>query len=188
MNETVTPEQAIRTYLLSLQDPDSLIDTDLVTALEAAARDATDPIEKLKALAALSRASHPDTGSYEQGFVRHAKAWAQSHDIAPALFREVGVSDTVLRSAGLVGKNSQPGREQARQRGKSVSAKEITDSILDRMQRVFTLADVAHQIGGSPMTIRKAVDELVSSGKVVKLGPTPNWSGRGRAPLQFRKA
>jgi hypothetical protein len=69
-----------------------------------------------------------------------------------------------------------------------VSAKEITDSIVERMPQVFTLADVAHQIGGSPMTMRKAVDELVNSKKVVKLGPTPNWSGRGRAPLQFQKS
>ena len=38
------------------------------------------------------------------------------------------------------------------------------------------------------MTVRKAVDGLVQSGDVVKLGPQENWNGRGRAPFVYRRA
>ena len=187
MNQTVDAEQAIRTYLLSLQDPGSLVDTGRIAELETAARDATDPIARLKALAALSRARVPDLSSFEQGFVRHARSWAESNDIPPSTFREMGVSDAVLRSAGLSGKKMRSTPARVQERGKSVSAREISDAILRQMASVFTLADVATKIGGSPMTIRKAVDELVQAGHVQKLGPTPGWAGRGRAPLQFSK-
>ena len=46
------------------------------------------------------------------------------------------------------------------------------------------LAD-RHNLGVSPATIRKVVDELVESGRVAKLGPVPGWSGPGRPPTQY---
>jgi predicted ArsR family transcriptional regulator len=52
----------------------------------------------------------------------------------------------------------------------------------------FTLADVTNAIGGSQATIRKAVDELVESGAVEKVGPVPDYSGRGRAPIQYSRS
>jgi hypothetical protein len=48
----------------------------------------------------------------------------------------------------------------------------------------FLLAEVMGDAGGSPATIRKAVDELVGAGQVERLGPVPDYSGRGRAPIQ----
>jgi len=138
-------------------------------------------------MAALNRARVPDLCSYEDGFVRHAKAWARSNDIPPSIFSELGVPEAMLRSAGLSGKRTRSGGTRVHERSRSITAKDISGAILRQMPEVFTLADVASEIGGSPMTIRKAIDELVQSGKVKKLGPTPAWTGRGRAPLQFSK-
>ncbi len=39
--------------------------------------------------------------------------------------------------------------------------------------------------GGSPATVRKAVEDLVESGRVEKLGPAVGHTGRGRAPTQY---
>jgi hypothetical protein len=192
MSITAEPEQAIRTYLTSLKDPASLVNVEHIAELERRAEASTDPIEKLKALAALSKARVPDLGTFEQAFVKHARTWAETNDIPPATFGELGVPEKVLRVAGLLGRQGRPSRASRRRdgvaAGRSVTATTIAESILAQGGHVFTLADVAHMIGGSPMTIRKAVDGLVQSGKVIRLGPTPNWSGRGRAPLQFKKS
>jgi hypothetical protein len=52
----------------------------------------------------------------------------------------------------------------------------------------FVLSDVMSGVGGSPATIRKAVDELVEAGQVTRLGPVPDHSGRGRAPVRYARA
>lgn len=52
----------------------------------------------------------------------------------------------------------------------------------------FILSDVMSGIGGSPATVRKAVDELIEAGSVEKLGPVPDYSGRGRAPVQYGRS
>jgi hypothetical protein len=52
---------------------------------------------------------------------------------------------------------------------------------------IITLADVMANAGGSPATVRKAVEELVDAGQVAKLGPAPDWQGRGRAPIQYQR-
>ena len=42
-----------------------------------------------------------DLGSYEKGFVKHAKAYAEAKGINYATFRSVGVSAEVLQRAGI---------------------------------------------------------------------------------------
>jgi hypothetical protein len=39
--------------------------------------------------------------------------------------------------------------------------------------------------GGTPATIKKAVDALIGEGRVERLGPVPGYQGRGRAPVQY---
>lgn len=183
MKDTLNPEEVIRTYLMSLEDPSLLVDTATVSELEKEVADASDPIDKLRALAALSRARVPDIESVRQGFVRHARTWAEKNDIPLATFAELGVSRDVLKSAGLAGKTP----ENPSPRPKAVTAKDIERALV-RTEGVFTLADVGRDIGGSPMTVRKAVEHLVKSGQLIKLGVDPQWTGPGRAPLQFRKS
>ena len=60
---------------------------------------ATDPAESAvrNYLASLSA---PDT--FRQGFIEHAKAWAEAQDIPPEAFEQMGVPADVLREAGIV--------------------------------------------------------------------------------------
>jgi hypothetical protein len=60
---------------------------------------ATDPAESAirNYLASLST---PDT--FRQGFIEHAKAWAEAQDIPPEAFEQIGVPADVLREAGIV--------------------------------------------------------------------------------------
>lgn len=76
---------------------------------------------------------------------------------------------------------------EGRQRAKAVPAEDVKAFVL-KQKGTFTLADVMSGIGGSPATVRKAVDDLVESGQVEKLGPVPDYSGRGRAPTQYSRS
>lgn len=188
-----TGEGAVRLYLMYLTDPDSLRDEARIKALTSEAEKAKDPIDKLRALAELERARAVDEGQFREGFVRHARAWADEQGIGPSAFRELGVADDVLAEAGFdVGvrrtRGRGPGRRAAsgtpRQRAKAVPTEEIKRQVLS-LQGPFTLSQVMERAGGSPATVRKAVEDLVESGKVEKLGPAPDHSGRGRAPTQY---
>jgi len=46
-------------------------------------------------------------------------------------------------------------------------------------------SEIARSAGGSPVTIKKVLDELIASGKVDKLGPVKDWPNRGRGPIQY---
>jgi hypothetical protein len=187
MSDLHEAETAVRNYLLFREDPTQLVDADQVAALEAVASAAKDPIDKLKALAALTRARSLDAQTYEQAFIQHARSWATKNDIPAASFRELGIPDAVLRSAGLGPAGKSRVSAVKALRSKSVSAKDIQQYIVQMPRLRFTLAEVANEFGGSPMTVRKAFDELVHSGVIIKQGPTPEWSGPGRAPILFVK-
>jgi hypothetical protein len=105
------------------------------------------------------------------------------------------VADDVLRQAGFevpVGAGRRRGRPAAgddapRQRAKAVPADDIKKFVLD-LKGTFVLTDVQSGIGGSPATVRKAVEELVEAGQVEKLGPMADYQGRGRAPIQYGRS
>ncbi len=55
-----------------------------------------------------------------------------------------------------------------------------------QMPKRFTLAQLADQAGGgSPATVRKAVEDLIADGRVVSVGPDAIHSGPGRAPTLY---
>ncbi|HEX5367156.1 MAG TPA: hypothetical protein VFW63_10920 [Acidimicrobiales bacterium] len=189
------PEGAVRQYLLYLEDPSQLRDETEIQRVTQAVLEARDPIEKLKAVNDLEQVAKIDEGPLRAGFVEHAKAWAEEHGIAASAFRELRVPDDVLREAGFEvpsgGGRRRRGRTVAdgtpRQRAKAVPVDQIKSHVLGR-RGTFTLADVQNAVGGSPATVRKAVDELVESGQVEKLGPSPDYRGRGRAPIQYSRS
>ncbi|MCU1398146.1 MAG: hypothetical protein JWN62_1255 [Acidimicrobiales bacterium] len=190
-NSTLDPEAVVRQYLLFLEDPSRLVDEAEIARLEAEAAGTSDPIEKLRALAALTRARNVDGSAYEQAFVRVARGWASDNAIPVSSFVALGVSEAVLRTAGLLTSTKSTAARSRRStggRGRSVSAKEIQAHIATLTHGSFTLADIASSVGGSPMTIRKAVDGLVQNGTLKRLGPTPKWAGPGRAPILFTLA
>jgi hypothetical protein len=182
-------ESAVRLYLLYLEDPSKLRDETEIQKKTRAVRDATDPIDKLKALAELERVAMIHEEPFREGFVQHAKAWATEQGVPTSAFQELKVPDDTLRQAGFdVPRARRRGRGTAtpegRPRAKAVPVQDIKTYILNQ-KGTFVLTDVMSGIGGSQATVRKAVDELIEAGLVEKLGPVPGYSGRGRAPLQY---
>ena len=188
-----TPEDAVRRYLEWLEDPDSLIDDEAVARAEAAVADARDPLTRLHALADAEHARQADADAVIKDFITHARAYAEAQSIPIAAFRAVGVSDDVLRQAGFgvvgrvpAGRSSKGARAAGAPRAKQVSVDELKAAALGLPKR-FTLTDLAAAAGGgSPATVRRAVDELISAGKVDKLGPKPDHQGPGRAPTLYQ--
>ena len=183
-----TAEAAIRNYLLFLEDPAKLIDHEFIEQMQRKAEAATDPIDRLMAYAQLERAQNLHDSTYELEFVFHAKSWAETNNVGASAFRRLGVEDDVLRSAGILADDGRRGRKVNKQeptpgRG-SVSVERIKAHVRS-LHGTFTLADVQSAVGGSPMTVRKGVQELVAVGAIVRIGPTPGWKGRGRAPIVF---
>lgn len=177
-------------YLQYLADPSSLVDTDSVRNLEDAVDKATDPVEKLKAITALERASTQDGSEYEAAFVREAKAWADSEGIPGSAFRSMGVPGDVLTRAGFGGGRRSKGPRKAGAprvgRAKSTNIGAIQAWVL-ASDGPFTSADVQRGVGGSAATIKKAIDALADAGDVENLGPVTGHSARGRAPFHYRR-
>jgi hypothetical protein len=190
----LTPEDAIRRYLVFLEDPLKLRDEGEVQLRTLAVVNAEDPIEKLKALAALEKASAVDKEALQAGFIEHAGKWAEANGVSVRAFRELKVPTDVLVSAGF-DVSSVRGRAVSSPVGtvgpgtprkRSVSSAEVKEAVLAYAEP-FTLNDVMTKVGGSPMTVRKAVDDLIEAGEVEKRGPVPDYTGRGRAPIQYAR-
>lgn len=181
-------EGAVRLYLLFIEDPSKLRDDSEIQKKTKAVLDANDPIEKLKALAALERAANIDEKPLRAGFVAHAKAWAEDQGIPVGAFRELKVPDDVLRDAGFTlpaGRTRGRSAAGSRERAKSVPVEDIKAHVVG-LKGTFVLTDIITGFGGSPATVRKAVDELIDAKQVRKLGPDPDYQGRGRAPIQYQ--
>jgi hypothetical protein len=193
--QLTSPEEAIRSYLVFLDDPTKLRDEGEVQRRTLAVLEAQDPIEKLKALAALEKAAAIDEKALRAGFIEHASGWAAANGISVKAFRELKVPMDVLAAAGFEVSTERPRRsvsglmgsstEPARRRP-AVSTADIKEAVLTFVEP-FTLNVVMAKVGGSPMTVRKAVEDLIADGKVEKQGPVPNYAGRGRAPIQYAR-
>jgi hypothetical protein len=193
ITEQFSPEDAIRRYLNFLEDPAKLRDEAEVQRRTLAVLEATDPIEKLKALTALERAAAVDEAALRNAFVRHARAWAEENGIGMRAFAELKVPNDVLAEAGFDVPAARPRRSTPTSgtvgegtRRKSVSSADIREAVMT-FPEPFTLAEVMAKVGGSPMTVRKAVEDLVAGGQVERRGPVPGYSGRGRAPIQYAR-
>ena len=195
MVDPVTPESAVRRYLAWVDDPRSAVDEDAVAKAEEAFASASDPIDKLHAAAARERAKAADIDSITTQFVAHARSYAEAEGIPVEAFRTLGVSDDVLNEAGFAVPSSR-GRRGPAAGGRKAStpsgprAPQIPVSqikaVADHMPKQFTLAQLAEKAGGgSPVTVRKAVDELIAEGRAAKLGPDANHTGPGRAPTIY---
>jgi hypothetical protein len=191
--DKIDPEGAVRLYLLYLEDPNKLRDATEIQQKTQTVLDAKDPIEKLKALGELERVAKVDEAPLREGFIEHARSWAETEGVPVNAFRELRVSDETLREAGFdVPVSATRGRRRAsspdgRQRAKAVPSEEIKTYILEQ-KGTFLPSDVMSGVGGSPATVRKAVDELIEAGQVERLGPVPDYAGRGRAPIQYSRS
>ncbi|MCB0976480.1 MAG: hypothetical protein KDB02_03380, partial [Acidimicrobiales bacterium] len=190
MSDNQTPESAVRRYLGWLDDPRSVVDEAAVARADAAFAAASDPIDRLHAAAARERARAADVDRIIADFVANARAYADAEGIPVEAFRALGVDDEVLARAGfavpLTGRGrNKSGRTSARPataRSPQVSVATIKSTAAGGPKR-FTLAQLAERAGGgSPATIKKAVDELIVEGLAVNIGADPTHQGPGRAP------
>jgi hypothetical protein len=190
---TNEPEHAVRRYLAYLDDPSTAVDQEAVASAEAAFEAASDPLGRLHAAADLEKARSADASGLEDDFIRHAKGYAASQDIPAAAFAAVGVSAEVLTRAGFEvegGRRARGGSSGTRRSSGAPRAPQVPVShikaVAVQMPKRFTLAQLADRAGGgSPATVRKAVEELIVEGRVTSLGPVPDHSGPGRAPTQY---
>ncbi len=195
MSDTSLPngdqaELAIRRYLQWLGDPNSIVDTAAIDAAEQTVRQTTDVIEKLKALSRVENLRAGDSASVRQAFLAHAKSWGDANEISAASWIRLGVPPEVLREAGITGNRASARASTTstpRAKSAGVSVPEISAHVRT-LTEPFVLTDIADSVGGSPMTVRKAVDQLVADGTVRRLGPDPQHNGRGRAPIRYETA
>jgi hypothetical protein len=176
-----TAEDAIRRYLLSIENPDSLRDDEEIARLRVEAESATDPLERLRVFAALDRAENPDTASLEAGFITHAATYAAQHNIPASAFASLGVPQATLAAAKLA-----PGRRQApktRTRRPRTSSDTVASSL---PAKPFTAADLAELSGATLATARKVIADLTSAGLVETAEAPESWEGRGRVPTFYR--
>lgn len=199
--ETPVAEDAVRRYLLFLEDPAKLRDPAEIQRKTAAVVNATDPIDKLKALAELERASMLDESGLRAAFVEHAKPWAEEHGVSAGAFAELRVSADVLSEAGFDvsglrrsrsrGRSSQDrstGGDRSGGRRRQASAADIRSAMLES-DGPFTLTEIIDRVGGgSPGLLRKVAEELLAAGQIQKLGPAPHHGKQGRAPIQYARA
>jgi hypothetical protein len=191
MTSAADPATAIRSYLLWLEDPSSVLDEAAIKKAEAAVAKAQDPLDRLLAAASLERARQADGSEVEKAFIAHAQAYAEAENIPVSAFQQMGVPTKVLTQAGLVAGNG-----TSRQRANTPSGTRAPKVPVERLQSAalqlsgqFTLADVAEKAGGgSPATVRKAVEALVESGRLITDGALEGHRGRGRAPSAYRLA
>jgi hypothetical protein len=194
-DRSFTPEESIRRYLVFLDEPLKLRDESEIQRRTMAVIEADDPITKLKALAALEKASAVDEQGLREGFIDHARRWAESNGVSVRAFRELKVPTEVLAAAGFDVSTARGRRPvaspvgtvgESTPRKRSVSSTEVKEAVLT-FADPFTLNEVMNKVGGSPMTVRKAVDDLIAEGRVAKRGPVPDYAGRGRAPIQYAR-
>jgi hypothetical protein len=187
----INPESAVRIYLTFLSDPSKLVDAAEVKKLQRAVDAAKDPIDKLRAIAAVERAKSSDPTVYRDGFIANARQWADAEGVPATAFRSMGVPADVLADAGLDGAQKRRGRGRAQASGVTrtrrpiVRAEQLEQGILG-MSGEFTTKDVVDQVGGSQLTVRSAIDRLEAQGRVAAAGERAG--SRGRAARTWKSA
>ncbi len=180
----MSAEQAVRDYLSYLADPESVRDDARIAELDAAASAASDPIERLRALDALAKAKAVDGTEIRNGFVAHAKAWADGENIDAAAFREMGVPADVLRDAGFGGAR----RARAASSGGAPRSR-VTQAEIKAVipSAPFTKKDLVAVSGASIGSVTKVIDEMIAAGELENRGDDPDWAGRGRIPTLYAR-
>jgi hypothetical protein len=181
-------EGAVRRYLIFLQDPESLRDDDAIARAQEAVDAATDPIDRLKAFAALDRARAVDGSVLRLAFLAHAREWAEAEGIPAAAFRELGVPAADLVAAGIAGaaRTTRPDRDRPiRGRAPRLSLEEV-EAKLPSVE--FRLTDLAAAIGREPATARNYLNQLVANGVIAVVGDDPGHNGKGKAPKLYVRA
>jgi hypothetical protein len=159
---------------------------------DAATAGINDPLAKLAAIKAeRERVANIVVGDpAEEGFIRYGKTWARIHDYSREDFAALGITKRVLDSVfgGSGGGGATPRVKVTSTRAPRVSTKDLADSISSKAPGTWlTVAGVMREVGGSPATVRKVLDELAGNGTVTDPIDDPKHSGKGRAAKVWEK-
>ena len=155
---------------------------------EAATKGISDPLAKLAAIKAeRERVANIVVGdSAEDGFVKYGKVWAKIHDYGREDFAALGVSRRVLDA--VFGGGTPRVRATTSSRAPRVSTKDLADAISAKPAGTWlTVSALMREVGGSPATVRKVLDELAAEGTVTDPIDDPKHSGKGRAPKVWER-
>jgi hypothetical protein len=188
-------ELAVRKYLEFVRDPATARDDAAISAAQAELQRTTDVLDRVRILSSIERLEKADGEALRQGFVKHARLWSAVNHATVAAFRSIGVNDIVLAEAGFdLGRGKRAGGKSKsapgaarRPRAESVSSASIRQWALSQ-HGSFTMAEVMAGAGGSLMTVKKVMSEMVSAHELRSLGQVANPGVRGRAPERFEKA
>jgi type I restriction-modification system DNA methylase subunit len=99
---TRTQDDAVRTYLQSLQDPQVLVDKHKVKQVDQQLTKESDPLKRLELHEQKRRLDDPNEAKNQakEAFVKHAKAWADENGVTVASFAGEGVPAVAGQHAG----------------------------------------------------------------------------------------
>jgi hypothetical protein len=193
----VTPdapfEATLRRYLAYLEDESALVDEERVRELNEAIDVTSDPIERLRLLSELERASHgADAGELEGAVASGLRAWAEANAVTRGALEQVGVPASLLDRAGMGSRgrarNGERSRRRSSRRAPRLSADEVKAAITSQLGKTWKLSELATAIDREPATTRNYVARLVEEGWVTEVGDDPAHDGRGRAPKLYSRA
>jgi len=156
---------------------------------EAATKGITDPLAKLAAIKAeRERVANVVLGNpAEEAFIQYGKTWARIHDYTREDFAALGIPKRVL-DATFGGAGSAPAPQVVPTRAARVNAQLLADAITAKPAGTWlTVAGVMHEVGGSPATVRKILDELSAAGTLTRPIDDPRHTGKGRAPKVWER-
>jgi len=96
------PEQIVRDYLTYLKNPKQATNNGFSARLRAKLETEQDVIEQLRLRSAIEIAEQVDGEELRDGFIVVAATYAREAGLTPGSFAQMGVTDEVLRAAGLL--------------------------------------------------------------------------------------
>ncbi|MGZ7087432.1 MAG: hypothetical protein ACXVIH_13965, partial [Ilumatobacteraceae bacterium] len=142
----------------------------------------SDPLAKLAAIKAERErvAKIVVTDVAEAGFIKYGKVWAKIHDYSREDFAALGISRRVLDA--VFGGGAPPRARAASTRAPRVSTKDLADAVEAKPAGSWlTVSGIMREVGGSPATVRKVLDQLSAAGTLTHPIDDPKHSGKGRA-------
>lgn len=163
-------EEAVRSYLLMLDDPSWLVAVPEYERLQQEHKQTEDPLERVKLHAQLRELERTLTERCEAGFVACAKEWADAHGVTVGAFQAEGVPAEVLRRAGFAppeerARRAQPGRRTRA----SPSARDIRAAMPPGR---FTIDDVQQRSQASRGVIRRVIRVMLQRGELEEVSST----------------
>lgn len=175
--ETDAGADAVRRYLLFLEDPSSVDFSAEVEKVNAQLAEQKDPLERLRLKGELVRLQGSHEDLLRAGFVAHAHAWATREGLPLSVFDDMGIPDAVMRQAHL----------RFRPRRPFVGRDDVLRWMLDQKEP-FGVHAAQRDTGASHITVRRVLSDLVAAGELVDAGGNPAHQGRGRAARMFLPA